>query len=91
MKRWIYPWIVPLTGSFLACWAGSPEPAQPRAPEAAPPAVASPSSPAPDSVAKAKPNPSSFNATVYNAGGEELQLQTLLQGHYTVIVLGCLT
>ncbi len=28
---------------------------------------------------------------VYDAGGEELQLGKLLQGHYTVIVLGCLT
>ncbi len=28
---------------------------------------------------------------VYNAGGEELRLGDLLQGHYTVIVLGCLT
>ncbi len=29
--------------------------------------------------------------TVYDAGGKELQLGQLLQGHYTVIVLGCLT
>ena len=29
--------------------------------------------------------------TVYDAGGTELQLGELLQGHYTVIVLGCLT
>ncbi len=28
---------------------------------------------------------------VYDAGGEERQLGRLLQGHYTVIVLGCLT
>ncbi len=28
---------------------------------------------------------------VYDAGGKELQLGQLLQGHYTVIVLGCLT
>ncbi len=28
---------------------------------------------------------------VYDAGGEERQLGQLLQGHYTVIVLGCLT
>ena len=28
---------------------------------------------------------------VYDAGGEERQLGELLQGHYTVIVLGCLT
>jgi cytochrome oxidase Cu insertion factor (SCO1/SenC/PrrC family) len=28
---------------------------------------------------------------VYEAGGEERQLDKLLQGHYTVIVLGCLT
>ena len=29
--------------------------------------------------------------TVYDADGEELRLGELLQGHYTVIVLGCLT
>ncbi len=29
--------------------------------------------------------------TVYDAGGAERQLGQLLQGHYTVIVLGCLT
>ena len=29
--------------------------------------------------------------TVYDAGGKELQLRQMLQGHYTVIVLGCLT
>ncbi len=28
---------------------------------------------------------------VYDARGNELQLGELLQGHYTVIVLGCLT
>ncbi len=28
---------------------------------------------------------------LYEAGGEERQLDKLLQGHYTVIVLGCLT
>ncbi len=28
---------------------------------------------------------------VYEAGGEERQLDKLLQGHYAVIVLGCLT
>ncbi len=28
---------------------------------------------------------------VYDAGGEERRLGELLQGHYTVIVLGCLT
>jgi len=28
---------------------------------------------------------------VYNAGGEPRRLRELLQGHYTVIVLGCLT
>ncbi len=28
---------------------------------------------------------------VYDAGGKELRLGELLQGHYTVIVLGCLT
>ncbi len=28
---------------------------------------------------------------VYDAAGEERQLRKLLQGHYTVIVLGCLT
>ncbi len=29
--------------------------------------------------------------TVYDAGGKEQRLGELLQGHYTVIVLGCLT
>ncbi len=29
--------------------------------------------------------------TLYDAGGEERRLGELLQGHYTVIVLGCLT
>ncbi len=29
--------------------------------------------------------------TVYDTGGEELRLGELLHGHYTVIVLGCLT
>ncbi len=29
--------------------------------------------------------------TVYDAAGEKRQLGKLLQGHYTVIVLGCLT
>ncbi len=29
--------------------------------------------------------------TIYEAGGEKRQLGQLLQGHYTVIVLGCLT
>ncbi len=29
--------------------------------------------------------------TVYDADGKELRLGELLQGHYTVIVLGCLT
>ena len=29
--------------------------------------------------------------TVYDARGKELQLGQLLHGHYTVIVLGCLT
>ncbi len=28
---------------------------------------------------------------VYDAAGKELRLGELLQGHYTVIVLGCLT
>ena len=28
---------------------------------------------------------------VYDAGGKERRLGELLQGHYTVIVLGCLT
>jgi hypothetical protein len=28
---------------------------------------------------------------VYDAGGKELRVGELLQGHYTVIVLGCLT
>ncbi len=28
---------------------------------------------------------------VYDAGGDERRLDELLQGHYTVIVLGCLT
>ncbi len=28
---------------------------------------------------------------VYDAAGEELRLSELLQGHYTIIVLGCLT
>ena len=28
---------------------------------------------------------------VYDAGGEKRRLGQLLQGHYTVIVLGCLT
>lgn len=28
---------------------------------------------------------------VYDAGGTERRLRELLQGHYTVIVLGCLT
>ena len=28
---------------------------------------------------------------LYDAGGDERQLGELLQGHYTVIVLGCLT
>ncbi len=28
---------------------------------------------------------------VYDAGGEQRRLSDLLQGHYTVIVLGCLT
>jgi cytochrome oxidase Cu insertion factor (SCO1/SenC/PrrC family) len=28
---------------------------------------------------------------VYNSGGEKLRLGSLVQGHYTVIVLGCLT
>ncbi len=28
---------------------------------------------------------------VYDAGGEKRQLRELLQGHYTVLVLGCLT
>ncbi len=31
------------------------------------------------------------DVTVYDAGGKELRLGELLQGHYTVIVLGCLT
>ncbi len=29
--------------------------------------------------------------TLYDAEGETVQLQGLLQGHYTVLVLGCLT
>ncbi len=29
--------------------------------------------------------------TLYDAGGKGLRLGELLQGHYTVIVLGCLT
>ncbi len=29
--------------------------------------------------------------TLYDAGGEKRRLSQLLQGHYTVIVLGCLT
>ncbi len=29
--------------------------------------------------------------TIYEAGGEKRRLGQLLQGHYTVIVLGCLT
>ena len=29
--------------------------------------------------------------TVYDSAGEELRLGELLHGHYTVIVLGCLT
>ncbi|MFQ5599211.1 MAG: hypothetical protein ACE5G2_01515 [Candidatus Krumholzibacteriia bacterium] len=29
--------------------------------------------------------------TVYGAGGQKQSLQALLQGHYTVLVLGCLT
>ncbi len=29
--------------------------------------------------------------SVYDAGGEQRQLRELLQGHYAVIVLGCLT
>ena len=29
--------------------------------------------------------------SVYDSGGKELRLGELLQGHYTVIVLGCLT
>ena len=28
---------------------------------------------------------------LYDAGGEQRRLSRLLQGHYTVIVLGCLT
>lgn len=28
---------------------------------------------------------------VYDAGGKKLRVNELLQGHYTVIVLGCLT
>ena len=28
---------------------------------------------------------------VYGAGGKKLRIKELLQGHYTVIVLGCLT
>ncbi len=28
---------------------------------------------------------------LYDAGGKQLRLGELLQGHYTVIVLGCLT
>ena len=31
------------------------------------------------------------DVAVYDAGGEERRLGELLQGHYTVIVLGCLT
>ena len=31
------------------------------------------------------------NLAVYDAAGKELRLGELLQGHYTVIVLGCLT
>ncbi len=29
--------------------------------------------------------------TLYDAGGKGLRVSELLQGHYTVIVLGCLT
>ena len=35
-----------------------------------------------------EPMPSS---TVYNAAGEALALEQLLRGHYTVVILGCLT
>lgn len=31
------------------------------------------------------------DVAVYDAGGKELRLSELLHGHYTIIVLGCLT
>ena len=63
--------------------------AQPTAPATAKAGQASRDNPA---TPGARANdPVLLDAAVYNANGEQLSLQTLLQGHYTVIVLGCLT